>query len=197
MLGRAPLLVSPLRSPILVPTGASLGRGITHVEAGSADFDGDAKQSRMTMSPLALYEGSDKAVPLREHLDLVFGSWNHLICRGFISTSVGDVPARPITSADMQGTKALYGMASSSHSVWCDCQSKSAQHAYPQEQAKDYKHMLSLIEQVGCTIKDFDALCRRAHYSPSVARGQPFQPFRCDCCDYSLGSRLAQGASRL
>eukprot|EP00966_Prymnesium_polylepis_P080061 1855189-Prymnesium_polylepis.1 len=34
-------------------TGACLGRGLTHVEAGSADFTGQAKQSRSTLVPLA------------------------------------------------------------------------------------------------------------------------------------------------
>eukprot|EP00965_Chrysotila_dentata_P201689 6180697-Pleurochrysis_carterae.AAC.1 len=37
-------------------TGGSLGRGITHVEVGSADFIGDTKQSRSTLAPLGLYE---------------------------------------------------------------------------------------------------------------------------------------------
>lgn len=166
-------------------TGACLGRGITHVEAGSADFEGTAKQSRMTLSPLAIYEGSDKAAPLREHLDLVFDSWNNLICKGTIRQGEDDIPARPITSADMQGTKALYGMASSSHSVWCDCQGSESQHAYPKQPAKDYKDMCSMIAEMGCTIKDFDKLCRRAHYPPSVARGKPFREFSCDCCGYS------------
>eukprot|EP00965_Chrysotila_dentata_P046332 1539954-Pleurochrysis_carterae.AAC.1 len=60
-------------------TGSSLGRGITHVEVGSADFTGEAKQSRSTLCPLALYEGSDKPVPLRQHLDIVLPSWNKLL----------------------------------------------------------------------------------------------------------------------
>ena len=37
-------------------TGGSFGKeGITHAEIGSADFTGDCKQSRSTLSPLALY----------------------------------------------------------------------------------------------------------------------------------------------
>ena len=34
-------------------TGASLGKGWTHVEIGSADFVGECRQSRATMGPLA------------------------------------------------------------------------------------------------------------------------------------------------
>eukprot|EP00965_Chrysotila_dentata_P012979 428744-Pleurochrysis_carterae.AAC.1 len=45
----------------LEATGASLGRGVTHCEIGSADFTGTTKQSRATLAPLAQYEGSDKA----------------------------------------------------------------------------------------------------------------------------------------
>eukprot|EP00965_Chrysotila_dentata_P121129 4006069-Pleurochrysis_carterae.AAC.1 len=60
-------------------TGASLGRGVTHCEIGSADFTGTTKQSRATLAPLAQYEGSDKAVPLREHLDISLPSYNRLI----------------------------------------------------------------------------------------------------------------------
>ena len=51
-------------------TGCCLGHGITHCEAGCADFVGNVKQSRQTLEPLGLYEGSDKGLPLREHLDL-------------------------------------------------------------------------------------------------------------------------------
>ena len=100
--------------------GSARGRRLT--ATGSADFTGDAKQSRKTLSPLGLYEGSDKGMPLRQYLDLVLVSWNRLIARGSITQNGEDIPAMPITSADMQGTKALYGQASSSHSVWCKCQ---------------------------------------------------------------------------
>ena len=47
-------------------TGATLGRGITHSEVGSADFTGECKQSRATLGPLHAHEGSDKPVPIRE-----------------------------------------------------------------------------------------------------------------------------------
>lgn len=89
-------------------TGSSLGRGITHAEIGSADFDGSCRQSRSTLAPAGLYEASDKPVPIRENLDIVVPSYNTLIGRGAIdltdavSGEVKRVPARPITSADMQ-----------------------------------------------------------------------------------------------
>ena len=58
------------RRPTVSPVRIAVGeRG--RLEAGSADFTGHAKQSRSTLAPIAAYEGSDKPVPLREHLDLV------------------------------------------------------------------------------------------------------------------------------
>ena len=84
-------------------TGCALGRGITHVEAGSADFAGGAKQSRSTLAPLALYEGSDSGAPLRAHLQLVFPSWNRLCRTAELDIGGKCQPCQPITSADMQG----------------------------------------------------------------------------------------------
>ena len=56
-------------------TGGALGRGICHGELGCADFvavgDSDAKQSRATLQPVFLYEGSDHTADLRGQLDLV------------------------------------------------------------------------------------------------------------------------------
>ena len=92
-----------------------------------------------------------------------------------------------LTSADMQGTKALYGMCCSSHSVWCQCQAGiDQQHNYPTREAKDYDDMLQLIEDdVGCNIKTFDNMCCSAHFSPGVARGGRFTRFTCSQCSYS------------
>ena len=167
-------------------TGASLGRGITHVESGSADFAGNAKQSRSTLCPLALYEGSDKAVPLREHLDLVLPSWNRLIAKGTITRNGASIPAQPITSADMQGTKALYGQSSTSQPTWCKCRKgPDQQHKYPKEEVSDYKELCRVCEEdVGCEIKQGDEMCRAAHYSPGVWRGGAFTEFECPCCGY-------------
>eukprot|EP00965_Chrysotila_dentata_P236192 6201174-Pleurochrysis_carterae.AAC.1 len=47
-------------------TGDALGRGVAHCEIGSADFAGSTKQFRAPLAPFAQYEGSDKAVPLRD-----------------------------------------------------------------------------------------------------------------------------------
>ena len=166
-------------------TGACLGRGITHVEAGSADFDGSARQSRMTLCPLALYEGSDKATPLRQHLDLVLPSWNKIIQSGTIRQDRKPIPAQPITSADMQGTKALYGKAMSSHPVWCKCKKgPDQQHAYPTEEVKDYEELCTVCDEVGCEILEGDEMACNAHYSPGVWRGGAFTKFKCSCCGY-------------
>eukprot|EP00965_Chrysotila_dentata_P247259 6207648-Pleurochrysis_carterae.AAC.1 len=166
-------------------TGAALGRGVTHCEIGSADFTGTTKQSRATLAPLAQYEGSDKAVPLREHLDLSVPSYNILITAASIKIDGEHVPLQPITSADMQGTKALYGMCQSSHSVWCRCRKGEQQHSYPRGPVHSYEEMLRQIEAVGCEMKSFDEICCLAHVSPSVARGGAFTPFTCPCCEYS------------
>ena len=172
-------------------TGASLGRGVTHAEVGSADFDGDAKQSRSSLVPLALYEGSDKAVPLREYLDLVIPSYNRLIRLCEIKVDGVSVPCQPITSADMQGTKSFFGMCSSSHPVWCKCQKGiDQQHKYPSSPSTTYEEMLSYCEEeVGCEIKSYEEMCCLAHYSPGVARGGAFTPFTCPCCGYKPTER--------
>ena len=168
-------------------TGASLGRGITHVEAGSADFDGTAKQSRSTLTPLALYEGSDKGAPLREHLPLVLTSWNKLIARGTLQQGDTCVPCRPITSADMQGTKALYGKGPASAPTWCTCaKGPDQQHKYCKETIEEsvsgYDKMIEYIEgTVGCEIQGAEAMCRNAHYSYGVWKGGTFTPINCRC----------------
>ena len=102
-------------------TGASLGKGWTHVEVGSADYAGDCCQSRSTMGPLAGWTGSDKAIPIRENCSAVLPGFNRMVAAATLLVFGKELPCRPITSADMQGTKALYGMTSSSHSVWCRC----------------------------------------------------------------------------
>jgi hypothetical protein len=170
-------------------TGSSLGRGVTHVEVGSADFDGDAKQSRSTLGPLALYEGSDKNVPLREHLDLVLPAWNQMILKGKMMVNRASVPMRPITSADMQGCKALYGQTSSCHSVWCWCLALK-RHLYATSLVDSYEEMLKYITiTVGCEFKSEEDMCNLAHYSYGVHRGGAFTKINCACCEYSPTER--------
>uniref|UniRef100_A0A7S4BZD0 Uncharacterized protein n=1 Tax=Chrysotila carterae TaxID=13221 RepID=A0A7S4BZD0_CHRCT len=172
-------------------TGPSLRRGITHCEIGSADFTGTTKQSRATLAPLAQNEGSDKAVPLREHLDICLPSYSRLIRLGELEVDGKVLPMQPITSCDMQGTKALYGMCQSSHSVWCMCgKSGTQQHRYPTQAVTTYDEMLDYFEEsVGCVVKSFEVMCSLAHFSPGVARGGAFTPFQCPCCDYKPTER--------
>eukprot|EP00965_Chrysotila_dentata_P151499 5006531-Pleurochrysis_carterae.AAC.1 len=147
-------------------------RAITHVEAGSADFAGTTKQSRSTLAPLGLYKGSDKGLPLREHLDLVLPSWNKLIVAGTLRIIDKVIPARPITSADMHGTKTLYGQTSSWHSVWCKSKKgEKQQHACCKHIVEFYDEIIDNIKKVVCELKTFDEMCCYAHYAPSVARG--------------------------
>jgi hypothetical protein len=84
-------------------TGASLGKGVCHSELGSADFIGTCKQSRATLSPLSLHEGTDHAGDMRENLPLVAESFNRLIHAGSIERDDGSHTslhglARPVIS---------------------------------------------------------------------------------------------------
>ena len=171
-------------------TGGALGRGICHAELGSADFDApDTKQSRATLQPLALFEGTDHLQDQRDNLPLVFASYNRLAALGCIDRADDTtIPCRPLTAADMQGAKSTYGMTESSHSVWCKCQRGGGgpHHAYPDREMATYDEMLKYIEsEVGCEIKTFEELCSWAHFSPGVAKGGKFTPFKCSCCDYA------------
>eukprot|EP00966_Prymnesium_polylepis_P081928 1897630-Prymnesium_polylepis.1 len=101
-------------------TGGSLGKGIAHAELGSADFAGDCSQSRSTLSPLALYEGNDHALPLRQNLSLCMKSFDALCEAGELERDDGvSIPCQPIIVGDMQGVKCVMGMTESCHSVWC------------------------------------------------------------------------------
>ena len=119
-------------------TGCTLGSGITHASLGCADFcgcgDADAKQSRATLQPAALYKGNDHAVPQRQNLERVFESYNRLNAQGYVTRDDGTtIPCRTLTTADMQGAKSTYGMLECCHSVWCKCQAAEGgpQHQYP------------------------------------------------------------------
>eukprot|EP00965_Chrysotila_dentata_P107918 3564735-Pleurochrysis_carterae.AAC.1 len=149
---------------------------------------GSTKQSRATLAPLAQYEGSDKAVPLREHLDISMPAYNKLIAaKSLEREGESAIPVRPITSADMQGTKALYGMCQSSHSVWCLCRKGvgGQQHAYKPTAVASYDEMIEYCVEIDCKMKTFDDMCALAHYSPGVARGLAFTFFACPACGFS------------
>lgn len=172
-------------------TGGALGRGITHGEVGCADFmkvgDCDTRQSRATLQPLFLYEGTDHAGDQRANLELSIDSYNKLVMKGAFDRGTESIPTRPLTAADMQGAKATYGMKECSHSVWCRCQKRQGgpQHRYSPAPVKSYDEMMSYIKgTVGCKIKSHDELCSWAHYSPGVAMGGAFTRFRCSCCGY-------------
>ena len=68
-------------------TGGALGRGICHGEMGCADFiavgDSDAKQSRATLQPLFLYEGTDHTHDLRGNIELAITSYNQLVDQAY------------------------------------------------------------------------------------------------------------------
>eukprot|EP00965_Chrysotila_dentata_P032202 1074247-Pleurochrysis_carterae.AAC.1 len=52
----------------------------------------------------------------------------------------------------------------------------------------DCDEMLRYCEnEVKCHMKTFYDMCALAHYSPGVARGDAFTPFRCPCCDFAPG----------
>ena len=176
-------------------TGGALGRGICHGTMGCADFvaagDSDTKQSRATLQPLFLYEGNDHAAPLRANLDLAIVSYNRLVHAGQfdrkgLDGKIETIPARAMTAADMQGAKTTYGMLECSHSVWCKCQRRDGgpQHRYPTSPVATYDQVLEYTKELGCSIKTFEEMCSWAHYSPGVAKGGRFTPFKCSCCGY-------------
>ena len=111
-------------------TGGSLGKGIGHAEIGSADFSGTVKQSRATLSPLALYEGTDHAEDQRSNMPIAAASYNKAIKKGSIDREDGtSIPSRPGASGDLQAIKAYAAQEERSHSPWCrDC--IETQHAY-------------------------------------------------------------------
>ena len=169
-------------------TGASLGRGLTHVECGCADFMPPVFQSRATMGPLAMWGGSDKAVPIRANCDRVLPGFNAMRRSGTLTVGKGTaaectVPCRPIASADMQGTKSLFGMRTCSHSVWCKCQG-GAQHQYPKQAVQSRAEMEAAIADVGCEMKTLEEMVRWSHFSWGVYMGGAFTPINCECCGY-------------
>uniref|UniRef100_A0A7S0L6P5 Uncharacterized protein n=1 Tax=Coccolithus braarudii TaxID=221442 RepID=A0A7S0L6P5_9EUKA len=175
-------------------TGAGLGRGVCHESVGSADFVGGVKQSRATLKPAGLFEGNDHAMPLRENAAYVAQSYNQVITSGTIQRADGStIPAKPISSADMQGAKSFAGMHETCHSVWCTCQ---AGEGCPQFEFSKADCVFDTWSQVcefckeiggwvGCPIKTFDQMCVWAHFSPGVTRGGKFTRFKCDCCGYN------------
>ena len=92
---------------------------------GSADFAGECKQSRATVSPLALYQGNDHALPLRRNMTLAMKSFNELIEAGSLQLEGGTrIPCEPLVVGDMQGVKCIMGMTESCHAVWCKCKAR-------------------------------------------------------------------------
>ena len=175
-------------------TGGSLGKGICHAEVGSADFDGDVKQSRQTLEPLAMYTGNDHALPLRQNLEFSVGSFNQLSADGQIERADGEcIPCEPIKVGDMQGIKCVMGMAESCHSVWCKCRARGgfegegSQHMYgePGTEFGSYEEMLEFYDRIGCEFKTEDFLLANAHLSKGLFYGGKFTRFTCPDCEYS------------
>ena len=165
-------------------TGGSLGRGLCHAEMGSADFVGDARQSRATLRPLAMYEGNDHALPLRANLGYVMASFNQLVANGFFER-FGDlvhIPCEPIIVADMQGIKCMAGMSETCHSVWCKCKKgdNGSHHNYgPIEDFKTPQEMDKFIaKELKCEFKKEEFITACAHM-PIKGKWRA-----CPCCGY-------------
>ena len=117
-------------------------------------------------------------------MDVVMPSFNRLIQAGVLEIEGrAPVPMRPLTVADMQGTKATYGMSLTSHSVWCSC-GRETQHSYPTGDVATFEDMMAHIDGVGCSLKTEAEMCSWAHYPLSVHRGGKFKPFECSYCKY-------------
>ena len=161
-------------------TGSSIGRGLGHAEIGSADFKLGVKQSRRTLAPVAAWEGNDHRPDQEENLDIVIPSFNKAVANGTIRRAEDSIVSRPITVADMQGTKSTYGMNLTSHSVWCTC-GEEQQHKYPDKAMESYEEMLAYIESIGCKIKTERQMCEWAHFPFALHRGGRFERFKCAC----------------
>ena len=175
-------------------TGGSLGKGIAHAELGSADFTGDCFQSRSTLSPLALYEGNDHALPLRANLTLCMDSFIALSnAKEIVLDDGACIPCEPIVVGDMQGLKCVMGMTESCHSVWCKCRArgqvdgKGPQHDYGAAGSAftTYEEMVAFWDSIGCEYKSEDFILACAHLSKGLYYDGRFTPFTCPECAYS------------
>ena len=105
------------------------------------------------------------------------------------------IPARAMTAADMQGAKTGYGMLECSHSVCASVNVARAGRitATPPRPSRPmtYDQVLEYTEKLGCSIKTFDEMCSWAHYSPGVAKGGSFTPFKIGGIDRNY-SRINQ-----
>ena len=171
-------------------TGGSLGKGVCHSELGSADFAGDCKQSRLTLSPLHQSEGNDHHRELRDNMPYAFGTFNTLSDAGCFSCEGETVPCRTSITADMQGVKSVAGQSLCCHSVWCECQASWGQHMYGVEGDwyASYPDVLKQIEGVGkCQFKSEEKMCNLAHVPLSYHRNGTWTKFKCPWknCNYS------------
>ena len=180
-------------------TGSGLGRGLTHAEMGSADFIGNAFQSRSSMQPLAGYEGSDKGASIRANLPNVMPSFNSMITGGYFEAPATlkakypkGLPVRPLVAADMQAIKALFGMCDGCHSVWCWCD-KEQQHVFPEGDCCTWDEVLEFYRQTNCVLKTEKDLCELAHYSYGIHRGGAFTPVHCKLCGYTRETEEVSG----
>ena len=142
-----------------------------HAENGSAEFDGSVNQSRATLSPLSLSEGTDHAPDIRENMPVAAGSYNRLIHKGTIDRADGTrIPSRPCASGDLQAIKAAAAQEERTHSPWCmDChESPERQHAYGTAnfRVQTYEEMIKYIDQVvQCKMRSEEWMCQQLHMS--------------------------------
>ena len=130
----------------------------------------------------------DRAIPIRENCTKVLPGFNSMIHSGTLHVGEKEVPCRPLTAADMQGTKALYGMSAASHAVWCKCRKGKGQHDYPKDAVTTKEEMLAAINAVGCKMKTEEEMCEWAHYSFGIHRGRAFTPVHCRLCGYKAAT---------
>ena len=188
-------------------TGGSLGKGITHAEIGTADFTGDCKQSRATLSPLAAYTGNDHALPLRRNLSFAIDTFNKLADDAGVTLDDGTcLPCEPLVVGDMQGVKCIFGMSETCHSVWCKCRKVggfiggvSPQHMYGDE--GEYfatpEEMQAFFDEIGCEFKEEDFILANAHLSKGLVQGGRFTPFTCPDPDCGYSPTAAQAKADL
>ena len=91
------------------------------------------------------------------------------------------VPTRRLISADMQATKAIFGMLLACHSVWCWC-TQDTQHLTPIKAYETLSEIVAWYARAGCRLKTLKDMCMLAHYSYGILMGGAFTKVHCTLC---------------
>ena len=136
------------------------------------------------MRMLAVWQGGDDTPMLLESLDDSQAGFCNLKQSGEIVTPSGmRIPCSPKASGDLQFVKAGMNCSPCKHSPWCTCAEGNRMLLPTEEESSrmvDWKTVKPWLDK-HCHMKTQKEMCIWSHYSPEVAQGLPFAPFKCDC----------------